>query len=117
MRIVTGFVDVMEEYRYNERNQLTECISTGSLTTYSYDKNGSIISEEEEGRKSEYRYDLLNRQIYVKTLDGKEQENFYDGEGLRAGLRENGKKTTFLFHNGEIIAESDGDSAPIRRYL
>jgi len=92
-------------------------LKTTSLTTYSYDRNGSIISEEEEGRKSEYRYDLLNRQTYVKTLDGKEQENFYDGEGLRAGLTENGKKTTFLFHNGEILTECEGESAPIRRYV
>ncbi|MDE6602414.1 MAG: hypothetical protein K2K90_09685 [Lachnospiraceae bacterium] len=42
-----------------------------------YDKNGSIISGEEEVRGSESCYDLLNRQIYVKTLDGREQENLY----------------------------------------
>ena len=110
-------VDVTEGYRYNERNELTERISAGGLTAYHYDKNGSIISEEEEGRKSEYHYDLLNRQTYVKTLDGREQENLYDGEGLRAGLTVNGKKTTFLFHNGEILAESVGESGPFRRYL
>ena len=56
-------------------------------------------------------------QTYIKTLDGKEQENFYDGESLRAGLTENGKHTTFLFHNGEILAECDGESAPIRRHV
>ena len=50
-------------------------------------------------------------------MDGREQENFYDGENLRAGLTENGKRTTFLYHNGEILAECDGESAPIRRYL
>lgn len=110
-------VDATESCRYNERNELTERVKTGSLTIYSYDRNGSIISEEEEGRRSEYRYDLLNRQIYVKTLDGKEQENFYDGENLRAGVTENGKKTTFLYHNGEIFAECGGESAPIRRYI
>ena len=112
-----GSVDVTEGYRYNERNELTERIRAGRLTAYHYDKNGSIISEEEEGRKSEYRYDLLNRQTYVRTLDGREQENSYDGEGLRAGITENGKKTTFLYHNGEILTEFDGESAPIRRYL
>ena len=53
----------------------------------------------------------------MRTLDGREQENFYDGEGLRAGMTENGRKTTFLYHNGEILAECDGESAPIRRYL
>ncbi len=110
-------VDAAEGYRYNERNELTERIKAGSFTVYSYDKNGSIISEEEEGRKSEYRYDLLNRQIYLKTLEGKEQKNSYDGEGLRAGLTENGKKTTFLYHNGEILTEFEGESVPIKRYL
>ncbi len=110
-------VDVTEEYRYNEKNQLTERIKAGIHTVYSYDKNGSIISEEEEGRKSEYRYDLLNRQTYVKTLDEKEQENFYDGEGLRAGVSANGKKTTFLYHNGESIAECSGENTPVRRYV
>lgn len=112
-----GCVDVTEGYRYNERNELTERIKAGSLTAYQYDKNGSIISEEEEGRRSEYRYDLLNRQTYVKTLEGREQENLYDGENLRAGLTENGKKTTFLYHNGEILTEFDGESAPVKRYL
>ncbi len=53
----------------------------------------------------------------MKTLNGKGQENSYDGEGLRAGLTENGKKTTFLYHNGEILTEFDGESAPIKRYL
>lgn len=112
-----GSVDVTEGYKYNERNELAERVREGSLTIYSYDKNGSLVLEEEGGKKSEYQYDLLNRQIYVKTLDGKEQENFYDGEGLRAELKENGKASTFLFYNGEILTEGDGDSEPIRRYL
>ena len=51
------------------------------------------------------------------TSDGREQENLYDGEGLRAGLRENGKKISFLFYNGEILAECDGDGMPVRRHL
>ena len=61
--------------------------------------------------------DLLNRQTHVQLPDGREQENLYDGEGLRAGLTENGKNTTFLFYNGEILAECNGDSMPIRRHL
>ena len=56
-------------------------------------------------------------QTYVKTLDGKEQENSYGGESLRAGISENGKKTTFLYHDGEILAECDKDSASVKRYL
>ncbi|MDE5910270.1 MAG: RHS repeat-associated core domain-containing protein [Lachnospiraceae bacterium] len=55
--------------------------------------------------------------MYVKTLDGKEQENLYDGEGLRAGLKENGKASTFVFKDGEILAECDVDNALVRRYM
>ncbi len=118
-RTPESVIDDEESYCYNERNELTERVKAGIHTVYSYDKNGSIISEEEEGRKSEYRYDLLNRQTYVRTLDGKEQENFYDGEGLCVGLSENGKKTTFLYHNGEILAEcgESGENTPVRRYV
>lgn len=50
-------------------------------------------------------------------MEGKDQENFYDGENLRARLTENGKKTTSLYHNGEILAECEGESVPIRKYL
>ncbi len=112
-----GVIDSEERYCYNERNELTERIREGSLTAYRYDKNGSLISEKEGGKETAYGYDLLNRQITVSLPDGRKQENLYDGENLRAGLMENGKKTTFLFYNGEILAESDGESAPIRRYL
>ena len=57
-------VDEAESYQYNERNELTKRTVTGdtaSITLYHYDNNGSIISEEQSGRKSEYRYDFLNR--------------------------------------------------------
>ncbi|MDE5937702.1 MAG: hypothetical protein K2H37_01295 [Lachnospiraceae bacterium] len=100
-------VDATEGYRYNERNELTERIKAGSLTVYSYDKNGSIISEEEEGRRSEYRYDLLKRQIYVKTLDGKEQENFYDGEGLPE-LRRRERVLSFCTMKGKSLRNVSG---------
>ena len=49
-----------EGYRNNERNELTERVKAGSLTAYQYDKNGSIISEEEEGRRS----GTLERSLY-----------------------------------------------------
>lgn len=32
-------------------------------------------------------------------------------------MTENGKSITFLFHNGEILTECDGDSMPIKRHL
>ena len=106
-----------ENYRYNGKNQLTEKKNPSGITEYVYDGNGSLISEKEGEKTTSYQYDLLNRQVKVWTSDGREQENLYDGEGLRAGLRENGKGSSFLFYNGEILAECDGDGVPVRRHL
>ena len=110
-------VDGEESCCYNEGNQLTERKALSDITEYLYDENGSLVSEKEGSKTSSYRYDLLNRQAHVKTFEGKEQENFYDGEGLRAGIKEDGKTSTFLFLNGEILAESDGNREPVRRHL
>ena len=89
-------IDDEESYCYNERNELTERRSLSSVTAYLYDENGSLIREKEGEKETGYRYDLLNRQTHVQLPDGREQENLYDGEGLRVGLTENGKSTTFL---------------------
>ena len=110
-------IDGEESYCYNERNELTQRKNLLSVTEYIYDENGSLIKEKEGERETGYRYDFLNRQTHVQLPDGREQENQYDGEGLRAGLTENGKSTTFLFYNGEILTECNGDSMPIRRHL
>ncbi len=116
-RYRNGIVDAVETYCYNERNELTEKKNTFGLITYSYDANGSLLSEKSEGKTSEYRYDLLNRLTYVHTLDGREQKNYYDGEGFRAGLKESGKASEFVFHNGEILAECNEENVSVRRHI
>ncbi len=110
-------IDGEETYCYNERNELTERRNLSVITEYLYDENGSLVSEKEGSRTASCQYDLLNRQTHVTMPDGREQENFYDGEGLRAGVKEDGKAATFLFLNGEILAECNGDSVPVRRHL
>ena len=110
-------IDGEASYSYNERNQLTERRTRLGIAEYLYDENGSLVREKEGRKTASYQYDLLNRQIHVRTLDGKEQENLYDGEGLRAGLKENGKASMFLFYNGEIFAESNEDNIPVRRHI
>ena len=110
-------IDDEESYCYNERNELTQRSNLQSVTEYIYDENGSLIREKEGEKETGYRYDLLNRQTHVQLPDERIQENLYDGEGLRAGLTENGKSTTFLFYNGEILAECNGDGMPIRRHV
>ena len=87
------------------------------ITEYLYDENGSLVREKEGSKTASYQYDLLNRQTHVRTFEGREQENFYDGEGLRAGIKENGKTSAFLFLNGKILAECDGNRELIRRHL
>ncbi|MBD5463890.1 MAG: RHS repeat-associated core domain-containing protein [Lachnospiraceae bacterium] len=93
------------------------CLERSERNDKIYDENGSLISEKEGEKTTSYQYDLLNRQAKVRTSDGRKQENLYDGEGLRAGLKEKGKESTFLFYNGEILAECDGDNMPVRRHL
>ena len=115
----SSILDEEETYCYNERNELTEKKTLSVVTKYLYDENGSLVSEKEGDRTASYQYDLLNRQIYVRMPDGREQENLYDGEGLRAGIKENGKESMFLYYNGEILAECSGSTASsvlVRRY-
>ena len=82
-----------------------------------YNGIGSLESVKEGEKTTSCQYDLLNRQTSVQMPDGRVQENLYDGEGLRAGIRECGKLSTFLYYNGEILAECNGESMPIRRHL
>ena len=114
-----GAVDGAETYCYNERNELTCRINrlTGSAAAYRYDACGNLLLEEEGGKKKEYGYDALNRLARVRTVDGRVWENLYDGEGLRAGIRGDGACTTFLYHNGEILAECGEDGEPVSRYV
>ena len=115
----SSVLDGEETYCYNERNELTEKKTLSVVTKYLYDENGSLVREKEGSKTASYQYDLLNRQMHVRMPDGREQENLYDGEGLRAGIKENGKESTFLYYNGEILTECSGSmasSVPVRRY-
>ena len=114
-----GAVDGAETYCYNERNELTCRVNrlTGSAAAYRYDACGNLLLEEEGGKKKEYGYDALNRLARVRTADVRVWENLYDGEGLRAGIRGDGACTTFLYRNGEILAECGEDGEPASRYV
>ena len=84
---------------------------------YTYDENGSLLHQKEGDKTTTYHYDLLNRQQSIILPDGRKQEALYDGEGLRAGVRESGVTTTFLFYQGEILAEWTQSQTPEKRYL
>ena len=56
-----------------------------------------------------FRYNSKNQQIRVEREDGRVQENLYDAEGLRYGMREDGQFIRFAYHSGELLYEG-GDS-------
>ena len=56
-----------------------------------------------------FAYNSKHQQTRVETKDGQVQENRYDAEGLRFELLENGKRTRFVYHQGELLHEEGGD--------
>ncbi len=62
----------------------------------------------------EYVYDSLHQQTQVETETGKIQKNRYDAEGLRYELVENGRRTSFVYHNGELLHEK-GEEAGLSK--
>ena len=58
------------------------------------------------------------REYHPASLgEGERLENQYDAEYLRAGTIENGEKRTFLYYNGELLAEADQEEEPVSRYI
>ena len=45
------------------------------------------------------------------------QENRYDAEGLRFELLENGRRTSFVYHNGELLHEEGREEQEISYHL
>ncbi|WP_333651505.1 RHS repeat-associated core domain-containing protein [Lacrimispora sp.] len=101
--------DYEESYRYNNRNQLISRSTAEGSVSYTYNLQSNVVEERGEEGTISYGYSLFNHQSYVKTADGQTLESLYDGEGLRAGTIQNGKKSTFLYYNGELLAEERGD--------
>ncbi len=52
-----------------------------------------------------FTYNSRHQQTRVETETGNVQENRYDAEGLRYELLENGRRTSFVYHNGELLYE------------
>lgn len=52
-----------------------------------------------------FSYNSRHQQTRVETETGSVQENRYDAEGLRFELLENGRRTSFVYHNGELLQE------------
>lgn len=92
-------------YLYNEKNQLVEEESPVDRKQFSYDRQGGIIEEKNLAGIRLFSYNSRHQQTRVETETGSVQENRYDAEGLRFELLENGRRTSFVYHNGELLQE------------
>ena len=106
-----------ERYRYNGKNQLVRRVAGGDAWDYTYDLQGNLVRETGPEGERQYLYDTENRQIRVLSGGKEIQEDRYDGEGMRAGLTVNGKKSTFLYGNRNLFAEFDETGVDISRYI
>ena len=107
---------IQENYRYDNCNrliQLTRMTTQQETVTYSYDRQGNMLSD---GR-NRYAYDDFGRLASAVTAEGDIQKNCYDAEGLRAEMEENGRLVQFLYNEDrEVVAEKDY-SGNIIRYI
>ena len=92
-------------YLYNEKNQLVAEESPADRKQFSYDRQGGIIEEKNAAGIRLFSYNSRHQQTRVETETGNVQENRYDAEGLRFELLENGRRTSFVYHDGELLQE------------
>ena len=84
---------------------------------FTYDKQGGIIKEESLTWIRQFTYNSRHQQTRVETENGDVQENRYDAEGLRFELLENGRRTSFIYHNGELLYREGREGAPTSYHL
>ena len=92
-------------YRYNQKNQLLQKEDADGISCFTYDRQGGIIEEKNAAGNRRFTYNSLHQQTQVETETGNIQKNRYDAEGLRYKLIENGKQTSFVYYNGELLHE------------
>ena len=110
---------VTEQYRYDARNRMVskdilslraDGVIVAECEEFTYDQQGNMLSD---GRRN-FAYDAMNRLSQVTTKEGNVQKDYYDGEGLRAEMEENGILVQFLFDKDKVVAETDCDQNTIR---
>ena len=101
-------------YRYNQKNQLLQKEDGDGINCFTYDRQGGIIEEKTAAGNRRFTYNSLHQQTQVETETGNIQKNRYDAEGLRYELIENGRRTSFVYHNGELLHEK-GEKAGLSK--
>ena len=104
-------------YLYNAKNQLIAEESPADRKQFSYDRQGGIIEEKNAAGIRLFSYNSRHQQTRVETETGSVQENRYDAEGLRFELLENGRRTSFVYHDGELLHEEGREEQEISYHL
>ena len=97
-------------YHYNAKNQLICEENAGGIKCFTYDRQGGIVEEKGQAGIRRFTYNSRHQQIRIETETGNIQENRYDSEGLRYELLEDGRRTSFVYHNGELLHEKGGET-------
>lgn len=92
-------------YLYNEKNQLLMEEGINGKKQFAYDRQGGIIEEKNPAGIRLFSYNSRQQQTKLETENGNVRENRYDAERLRFELLENGRRTSFVVHNGELLHE------------
>ena len=96
-------------YSYNGKDQLTEETWDTGKNIFTYDRQGSILEITGTEGSRHFTYNSKNQQLKVDCEDGRSQENLYDAEGLRYGMKENSTYTRFVYHRGELLYEGSDE--------
>ncbi len=96
-------------YQFNGKNQLVAEENSNGKNQFTYDRQGGIVEEKSPAGIRLFSYNSRHQQTKVETERGNVQENRYDVENLRFELLENGRKTSFVYHNGELLYEEGGN--------
>ena len=99
-------------WQYNLNNQLLGYDST----TFSYDENGSLNNQMENGVYREYRYNIDNRLTNVIENNQELASYYHDPLGRRLWQQVNGVKTYYQYADEGLIAELDEQGRVIKSY-
>ncbi|MFS1514767.1 polymorphic toxin-type HINT domain-containing protein [Chengkuizengella sp. SCS-71B] len=104
-------------YRYDPNNRLLEQILNGTQTTFTYDPNGNLLKEITGEQEKTYTYDGYNRLIQTFMPDGTWMDYDYNAQGWRHAISENGIRSEFTEHFGQVILEQNNVGEVVNRTL
>ena len=103
----------MSPYQYNSSNELTST----PTTTYTYDKDGELITKVDSTGTTTYNWNTLNQLTSVVLPGSGGTVSFrYDPLGRRIQKSSAGATTNYLYDGSNLIEEVDNNGNALARY-